>query len=463
MKNDITKKLNIYGWDHLDPIILASLASEYPMLLIGKHGSAKSYVLERLAKVLNYSYRFYNASLINYDDLVGIPVPDETKSTLNYISSPNSIWNAEVVFIDEINRTRPELQNKLFPIIYDKRVQGIDLKSLKYRWAAMNPSFISEDEEDINYLGAMPLDPALADRFAFIVNVPTWEELTDSDKALVLKDSLTNEFNPSLDLISLINETKEEYKKVVEIYKDSATKYIISLVSLLNGAIGYISARRVNILLNTLLYTYAAQIVINREEKKRPTFKDAAYIHIQNTLSIYAEKEVDRSMILNICDKALKLADLDKDYNAMASQIKDPVKRLKFVLENQNNLSAQLMNDVVVDSIAEMKPELRRGASYISYLKLRSNEFSHASMIETLCEEVRKVIAFGHRDESTHYSSNSLINKIYELVDSIPNDKPYKKPLNNILYSYFRDGLEDSKSYDKIYRNFIDLWEDLLC
>ena len=123
----------------MESVVLAALASEDPLLLIGRHGSAKSFLLERLAKALKLDYRFYNASLINYDDLVGIPVPTEDQRSLRYISTKTSIWDAEVVFIDEINRTRPELQNKLFPIIHERRVQGIALERLRYRWAAMNP------------------------------------------------------------------------------------------------------------------------------------------------------------------------------------------------------------------------------------------------------------------------------------------------------------------------------------
>ncbi|HOR53486.1 MAG TPA: MoxR family ATPase, partial [Bacilli bacterium] len=143
-KSLLTEPLGLFGWKTLEPVILAALATELPMLLVGKHGSAKSFLLERLAESLNLNFRSYNASLINYDDLVGIPIPANNNTTLEYISNPNSIWDAEVVFIDEINRTKPEFQNKLFPIIYDKRVQGQKLEKLKYRWAAMNPSFSDE-------------------------------------------------------------------------------------------------------------------------------------------------------------------------------------------------------------------------------------------------------------------------------------------------------------------------------
>ena len=158
----LTKPLGLLGWDKLEPVLLAALATEEPLLLIGRHGSAKSFLLERLAQALQLNFRFYNASLVNYDDLVGIPVPDAAQTALRYITTPTAIWDAEVVFIDELNRTRPDLQNKLFSIIHERRVQGVALEKLRYRWAAMNPPPGDDQEIDEIYLGAEPLDPALA-------------------------------------------------------------------------------------------------------------------------------------------------------------------------------------------------------------------------------------------------------------------------------------------------------------
>ena len=143
----LTRPLGLFGWEALEPVLLAALTTSDPLLLIGKHGTAKSFLLERLAQALGLVYRFYNASLINYDDLVGIPLPDETQTSLRYITTPTAIWDAEVVFVDELNRTRPDLQNKLFPIIHERRVQGVELDKLRYRWAAMNPATNGEDDQ----------------------------------------------------------------------------------------------------------------------------------------------------------------------------------------------------------------------------------------------------------------------------------------------------------------------------
>ena len=70
------RSLHLFGLDHLGTVILASLADESPLLLIGKHGTTKSELLNLIAAVLKLRYRHYNASLIAFYDLLGSPVPN---------------------------------------------------------------------------------------------------------------------------------------------------------------------------------------------------------------------------------------------------------------------------------------------------------------------------------------------------------------------------------------------------
>ena len=84
-RSSITSALHIQGWRHLDAVLLAALATEFPVLLIGPHGTAKTLLVERLAEALNLEFRHYNASLLNYDDLVGIPIPEEEQNSLRQI------------------------------------------------------------------------------------------------------------------------------------------------------------------------------------------------------------------------------------------------------------------------------------------------------------------------------------------------------------------------------------------
>ena len=110
----LMRRLNLFGLDFLDPIVLAALADERPLLLIGPHGTAKSELLNRLAGTLGLEHRHYNASLISFDDLLGYPVPDTERGTVKYLRTQGDLWDAQCVFLDEISRCRPETQNKLF-------------------------------------------------------------------------------------------------------------------------------------------------------------------------------------------------------------------------------------------------------------------------------------------------------------------------------------------------------------
>ena len=46
-RSGILRALGIVGWDHLEPVIVAALVTESPLLLIGPQGSAKTIVLTR--------------------------------------------------------------------------------------------------------------------------------------------------------------------------------------------------------------------------------------------------------------------------------------------------------------------------------------------------------------------------------------------------------------------------------
>ena len=109
---NLIRGLGIVGWYQQESAIIAALATESPLLLIGPHGTGKSLLLERLAKCMNLSFRHYNASILNFDDLIGFPVPDIDK--VKYLRTPVDAWDAQAIFIDEISRCRPDLQKQVF-------------------------------------------------------------------------------------------------------------------------------------------------------------------------------------------------------------------------------------------------------------------------------------------------------------------------------------------------------------
>src|SRR4051812_13084324 len=189
-QRSLLRPLGVVGYDAIEPVLLAALATEEPLLLVSDHGAAKTMLLVRLAEALGIELRHYNASLLQFDDLVGYPIPDERTGGVRYAAPPGAIWGAAAVFLDEIGRCRPETANKLFPIVHERRVQGVALDGLRYRWAATNPPVEAleegRDTED-RYEGVELLDPALADRFAYVVPLPRFHDLSDTDRLAVIR------------------------------------------------------------------------------------------------------------------------------------------------------------------------------------------------------------------------------------------------------------------------------------
>ena len=241
--SSILRQLGIVGWDPIEPVILAAVAAELPLLLVGPHGSAKTLLLARLAACLGLAHRQYNASLLNFDDLVGFPVPDGGK--IVYLQTPATIWEAESVFFDEISRCRPDLQNKLFPIVHDRVVQGVPLERLRHRWAAMNPPpAVDGVTASHEYAGTEPLDVALADRFAFIVNVPSFADLSREDQLAVLAGGHRQHAGAEERVRAAVQAVREALAADTGEWRSAAAEYVHIAAAKLAGAGHPLSTRR---------------------------------------------------------------------------------------------------------------------------------------------------------------------------------------------------------------------------
>jgi MoxR-like ATPase len=250
--------LGAYGFDAQEPVILAALASGDPLLLIGRSGTGKTFLLNSISEALGLEHRHYNASLISFDDLVGFPYPDEAKATVRFLETPATVWGAESVLIDEISRCKPEHQNRLFSLVHERRIQGLALTRLRYRWAAMNPCS-SDQSGGEEYLGVEPLDPALADRFAVILEVGDWDALGDDDRRRVA--------NPvgegtTADDGGQLKAALGEWQRAFAAHLDRCPSQIVDYVCAVTTALGdggiRLSPRRTRLITRTLL---AATIV----------------------------------------------------------------------------------------------------------------------------------------------------------------------------------------------------------
>ena len=468
MNSLITEPLGLYGWKRAEPVLLAALLSEEPLLLVGAHGCAKSFVLERLAESLGMAFRSYNASLINYDDLVGVPMPDATRTKLDSLASPESIWDAEVVFIDEISRTRPELQNKLFPIIYDRRVQGRRLSRLVDRWAAMNPPPTDEELEgdDGLYLGSEPLDAALADRFPYILSVPDWDDLSPSDQKKVLADQFAGRHEFPVAIHELVAEARTRYEALVPELTPRLTSYVVTLVPKLRAAHFDVSTRRATMLLRCVIAVHAARDVLaKRTGGEAPQLYDSALLALLNTLPDRARRTLNAAELTALCKAAWDISVLDEDDPfVQLMKIDDPVLRLRRMVARRIAVPPDRAAVVIGEGVARAQPHLRRGLALAAYLASRERPDIPATTIELLAHEIAPVLDVCERTELVTPGKSRIAHAVGARVADANGrfgaGSEFAQYHANLLNSYLPDGFADARAVDAASAGFEDLWKE---
>lgn len=366
---EITRSLGIQGWGHLDPVLLAALATCSPVLLVGPHGTAKSLLIERIAGALGLSMRHYNASLLNYDDLVGIPIPEEGNDSLRFITTPSSIWGAEFVFFDEISRCRPDLQNKMFPIIHERRIAGIALEKLQHRWSAMNPP--APDEPDANtgnqpvtyYLGSEPLDPALADRFPFVVGVPDWKQLSKEDRRRLVSWKEPNGEHSHMPpddatfLPELVERCAELIPELQERLDEWLSDYIVLVVDLLEKAQLPQSPRRARMLSQSVVAVHAARLVLEGEQAE---LDDSAEIALGFGLpQTAAEVPPSQATVVAVHKQAWEIASLMED-DTWRQILEEPDQVRRVVLADELEFNDSDISRLITQALGAQNSEARR-------------------------------------------------------------------------------------------------------
>jgi len=192
--------IGIIGWDEIEPLILSSILSNLSILLIGDIGSNKTEGSRLIAKAIlkqKIQFRNYEVPTLNFDDLIGYIDPKSlSNGHLKFVSTPLSIWNADAVLLDEINRANPFIQSKLHELIRTKKLMGIKT-ALKIVFSAVNPP----EKYQSGYL-----DIALASRFVCI-QVPNIEDMNDEQ----IDGILSNNGNGAgrYDLKSMLRKAKQ--------------------------------------------------------------------------------------------------------------------------------------------------------------------------------------------------------------------------------------------------------------
>lgn len=188
----LLKQLGIYGWRKDDEnLVLSSLLTGDPLLMIGAHGAAKTHIAGKMAQAMGKKFIAYDASKALFEDILGFPNVESLKNgRVEYVPSAVTVWDKEFILIDEINRALPELQAKWLEIIRSRKIMGFPT-DVKWVWAAMNPS------TDGRYNGTQTMDAALIGRFAIFLYPPEALDMEEEDRIRVV-EHINGDDAPSL-------------------------------------------------------------------------------------------------------------------------------------------------------------------------------------------------------------------------------------------------------------------------
>ena len=150
-------------------IVEVSMAQHLNVLLTGDHGVGKTQIIRREAHRQGVVVKYFScATLDPWTDIVGVPIPIDAEAgpegkRLLFVQ-PQALRDAELLFLDEFNRSAPKVLNAMMEAIQFHTINGEPLPKLQMVWAAVNPA-------DSGY-EVSTLDPAIADRFHVHLQVP---------------------------------------------------------------------------------------------------------------------------------------------------------------------------------------------------------------------------------------------------------------------------------------------------
>ena len=413
----ILRALGIVGWDLQEPVILAALATRSPLVLIGKHGTAKSLLLERLAEALELQYRHYNASIINFDDLIGFPVPKD--GSIEYLRTPLDAWDAQAIFIDEISRCRIDMQNRLFPIVHERKLQGKDLEHLEYCWSAMNPS--TKD-----YVGTYNLDVAFADRYHWLIRVPETMSMKDE---LAIIEGINPISGAGKKLQQIIREIRGTLHTVRAAFKPIVSELVQTVRGILENAGFSFSLRRAHIIYQNII----ALLATGRfTEVSKATHTAICNALTQNTSAAPPQNAITKALRMSREYLTYKMDPILKEL----LKEKDILKRIQICLRSKNQ---ELITATILDAHASLAPGERIALSYRLFPILVERYPDLPTLIfENLSFDMEKVQSLKRSVEllPTYSNRYKLVDKIAQVTSTFHEHEAW---IEDVIWAIFQD------------------------
>lgn len=304
------------GIAKIEDSLMVGLILGDPVLLIGSPGTAKTMLVRNISKMLGYdkdSTALYSMPTLVVEDVIGYPVPDTADMSaieLKYASTPATIWNKKFLFLDEVNRCRPEVQNTMLQLIRERQCFGIDV-DIKYIFSAQN--YLTER-------GTIPLDNALADRFSLFITMPEFDDYRKSDLIKIIsnkteQDSVMLGMSPTVaeskGLNRFLNDCRNAYTD-----NNTVAQFVYEVIKTINDdrEEQNISMRRANIMYRNL-NAYLAMMKVKGDSRDIEQCRDDIFKLVYESLPDIATSltPISATKIKSIVFKAVKVISIDNN------------------------------------------------------------------------------------------------------------------------------------------------------
>lgn len=360
------KKVIIGRDDIIDSLILG-LASNEHILIIGKHGEAKSYSINKLNDMTDlnsFSIQLHRETTLK--DIVGMINPKEfQEGKLDLIKT--KFWNANILFCDEFLRARSEFLDFLLEVMIERKSTKTVLGEVELPIISVIATTNPLTEE----YNTERLDLALKDRFYAIINL---NHLIEEDRGEEIKKILTEtndikltrvNLNPK-ELIELkryaINNVKVESDVIVDLFLKlkekqfnfstrtiKLFKHILQVSALLKGKgrvdneeflnVGKLMLKNRYVKLNDIeIENIIDEVLIYLEHKETiiELYKINALSDDKNKMELFIEKSIDV-----IEEHREEFATLPKRLQDKITDVTKKVKRA--MLENPERVNEKIL------------------------------------------------------------------------------------------------------------------------
>jgi hypothetical protein len=301
----------------------------------------------------------------------------------------------------------------------------------------MNPPTRQDDAvAGQDYLGSEALDPALADRFGFVITVPAWAQLTEADQAAVITSQDTQPDDAARcavqEAIALI---ERELPLVLE-YAGSAITDAVREVIRHAATLGVpLSGRRAAMLYRNIAAVHAARLAA----QPAADIVESSWIAVSASIPQRAQGiAVDDTRLMVAHSAAWKLARLSAGdpRRALATE-PDPTRRA-IRAAAMPHLSLQERSAYVADALAHLPAGGRHALAH--WLVEQGLAAGLMTAVADQCGELYSLVA-SKQDVATKLSSGSMAYQAWRsIMSAIEEEDADGEPLANLLTGLFSKG-----------------------